>query len=261
MARILITGMSGAGKSTLLAELAARGHLTVDTDYDGWEQISDLLAEHGDLVVSGTAENQGQFYDRFEHVILLSAPVETLIERVATRTNNPYGRTPEQQDEIRRYVREVEPLLRRGASLELDGRRPVRELADVVESLSVDEDAMHYVDHEPGAWFLVEHDDALYLDARYTYSALIDDSALIRLTDRERHDYLARGRDSIGELAAAVHESAPYRPTSVFHERDLYRSPEGRRWRQRVEMAIADHAWIRRQNSALFPPEARRQAP
>jgi GTPase SAR1 family protein len=36
MARVLVTGMSGVGKTSVLAELARRGHLTVDTDYDGW---------------------------------------------------------------------------------------------------------------------------------------------------------------------------------------------------------------------------------
>ena len=55
-----------------------------------------------------------------------------------TRTNNPYGRTAEERRELARYVEEVEPLLRQGASLELDGRRPVHELADVVERLLVD---------------------------------------------------------------------------------------------------------------------------
>lgn len=144
MARILITGMSGAGKTTLLDELAHRGHLTVDTDHDGWElpghvwdepRMSELLAQHEDLVVSGTVENQGEFYTRFDQVILLSAPVETLLERVASRMNNPYGHTEEQRDEIRTFVSEVEPLLRRGASAELDGRRPVGELADAIEAL------------------------------------------------------------------------------------------------------------------------------
>lgn len=144
MARILVTGMSGAGKTTLLDELARRGHRTVDTDYDGWTtadvtwdeaRMSTLLSTHPDVVVSGTVENQGRFYDRFAAVVLLSAPVEVLIERVSTRTNNPYGRTREQQAEIRRYVAEVEPLLRRGASVELDGRRPVAELADAIERL------------------------------------------------------------------------------------------------------------------------------
>ncbi|WP_116450695.1 AAA family ATPase [Blastococcus litoris] len=144
MPRVLVTGMSGAGKTTLLAELARRGHLTVDTDYGGWElpdgtwdvpRMDQLLAAHADVVVSGTVDNQGRFYDRFQHVVLLSAPLDVLLGRVRARTGNPYGRTAAQQAEIAHYLDTVEPLLRRGASLELDGRRPVGELADVVEGL------------------------------------------------------------------------------------------------------------------------------
>jgi shikimate kinase len=144
VARVLVTGMSGAGKTTVLAELRRRGHRTVDTDHDGWTlpdgtwdepRMSRLLARHADVVVSGTVDDQGRFYDRFEHVVLLSAPLPVLLERVRTRTGNPYGRTPEQRAEIARYVDTVEPLLRRGAGLELDGRRPVAELADAVEAL------------------------------------------------------------------------------------------------------------------------------
>ena len=137
--------MSGAGKSTLLAELERRGYITVDTDYGGWEspgsvwdepRMNALLADHSHLVVSGTAENQGVIYDRFEHVVLLSAPVDGLIDRIATRTNNPYGQSTEQQADVRRYVLEVEPLLRRGATVERDSRRPVADLADTVEALN-----------------------------------------------------------------------------------------------------------------------------
>ena len=145
MPRILITGMSGAGKSTLLAELARRGHVTVDTDHDGWTdgsggpwdeaRMAALLAARADVVVSGTVENQGRFYDRFEHVVLLSAPVDVLVERVSRRSDNPYGSSAAEQDEIRRYTAEVEPLLRQTAHDELDGRRPVDDLADAVESL------------------------------------------------------------------------------------------------------------------------------
>ncbi|WGW10538.1 AAA family ATPase [Saxibacter everestensis] len=147
MSRILVTGMSGAGKSTLLDELALRGHRTVDTDHGGWvlpdgtwdePRMSALLANESALVVSGTVENQGGFYDRFEHVVLLSAPVDVLLERVSARTNNPYGKSPEGKAELQRYVVEVEPLLRSGASLQLDGRRPVSELADKIERLLSD---------------------------------------------------------------------------------------------------------------------------
>lgn len=145
MAGILITGMSGTGKSTVLAELATRGWRTIDTDYDGWTdgdgglwdeaRMLDLLTQEPDVVVSGTSENQGRSYDRFEHVVLLSAPADVLIDRVRRRTNNPYGRSEEEQQQIRSHVVEVEPLLRRGATAELDARLPVENLADAIESL------------------------------------------------------------------------------------------------------------------------------
>lgn len=144
MSRILITGMSGAGKSTLLLELSRRGHETIDTDYDGWvlpggtwdeARMAALLASDRPVVVSGTVENQGRFYDRFEAVILLSAPADILLERVAARTNNPYGQAEAEQSLIRHHVADVEPLLRKGASHELDSRRPISELADEVQRL------------------------------------------------------------------------------------------------------------------------------
>lgn len=85
---------------------------------------------------SGTVENQGRFYDRFNHVVLITAPLHVLVERVNRRTNNPYRKTPQQRAVITRYVETVEPLLRRGATLELDGQRPLSELPDAIESLS-----------------------------------------------------------------------------------------------------------------------------
>lgn len=136
--------MSGTGKSTIVDELRRRGHLGVDTDYDGWTgpdgrwdeaRMARLLSRHPELVVCGTVDNQGRFYDRFDHIVLLGAPLEVLLERVRRRRTNPYGRTPSQLAEIRTYLRTVEPLLRRGATLELDARRPWPELADVIENL------------------------------------------------------------------------------------------------------------------------------
>ncbi|BCJ64905.1 AAA family ATPase [Polymorphospora rubra] len=144
MARVLVTGMSGVGKSTLLDELSRRGYEAIDTDHDGWTlpdgdwdepRMAALLAGRAEVVVSGTVANQGRFYDRFDHVVLLSAPLEVLLHRVAVRVNNPYGKTAAHRAEIERYVGEVEPLLRRTASVQLDGRRPVGELADIVERL------------------------------------------------------------------------------------------------------------------------------
>ena len=136
--------MSGAGKTTLLDEMSRRGHETIDTDHAGWTlpdgkwdeaRMAAMLAGRKQVVVSGTVQNQGRFYDRFDHVVLLSAPLGTLLDRLETRSNNPYGKTAEHRGEVERYVAEVEPLLRRGATVELDGRRPVADLADAVEEL------------------------------------------------------------------------------------------------------------------------------
>ncbi|MET7403357.1 AAA family ATPase [Dactylosporangium sp. NPDC005572] len=145
--RVLVTGMSGAGKTTLLRELARRGHRTVDTDYDGWvrpdgtwdePRMTGLLTDGQPVVVSGTVGNQARFYALFDHVVLLTAPLAVLLQRVTARTDNPYGSTPAQRQAIADYTATVEPLLRRGATLELDGRAPVTDLADAVETLQRD---------------------------------------------------------------------------------------------------------------------------
>lgn len=144
MSRVLVTGMSGVGKSTLLQGLASGGHTVVDTDYDGWvlqdgqwdePRMHKLLEHEGRIVVSGTVENQVKFYGYFDHVVLLSAPLQTLLERVAARNSNPYGTRAEDREEIAGYFATVEPLLRHGATLELDGRADPVSLVSAVESL------------------------------------------------------------------------------------------------------------------------------
>ena len=143
---VLITGMSGTGKSAALAELARRGHRVVDTDYSGWiedvrlpdgsveplwdeERIDALLSGHSDgaLFVVGTVANQGKFYPRFDAVVLLSAPLDVILERVATRESNPYGKTEAERKKIASDLAMYEPLLRAGATVEIDARRPLDE--------------------------------------------------------------------------------------------------------------------------------------
>lgn len=94
----------------MLAELERRGLRTVDTDYDGWvladgtwgePRMSSLRAAKTAVVVSGTVENQGRFYDQFADVVLLTAPVEVLVERVTHRSDNPYRTSLRDQKMIR----------------------------------------------------------------------------------------------------------------------------------------------------------------
>ena len=136
--------MSGTGKSTALHELGRRGFRVVDTDDPGWsewvpatnewlwreDRIAELLASEEDdvLYVSGCMSNQGKFYDRFDAVVLLSAPADLILERVARRTTNDYGKTPLERAMILDDLANVEPLLRRGCTHELDASRPLDEV-------------------------------------------------------------------------------------------------------------------------------------
>lgn len=94
------------------------------------------------------------------------------------------------------------------------------------------------LDHGPGAWFLFRCGEALYLDARYSYSALIDDSALIRLNAHEVDRQRQAGPPYLDDLAQRIHNSAPYLGTSKFYPRDLYRSASAALWRAEVRAAI-----------------------
>jgi adenylate kinase family enzyme len=156
MSRILVTGMSGTGKSSALAELGRRGYRVVDTDDPGWREYRED-AEHSDelhrgewlwvedritglldsddgrsLFVQGCVRNQGKFYDRFDAVVLLSAPADVILDRIAVRTTNDYGKSPVERAMILDDLARVEPLLRAGCTHELDASRP---LADVVADL------------------------------------------------------------------------------------------------------------------------------
>jgi shikimate kinase len=158
MRRVLVTGMSGTGKSSALAELARRGFRTVDTDAPGWSEwagdveggagerlwhegrMDRLLAEDGaTLYVSGCVSNQGRFYDRFDAVVLLSAPAETILERIESRTTNDYGKAPAEREAILAHLGWVEPLLRGSCTHEIDARRPLPQVVDALVEIGRDD--------------------------------------------------------------------------------------------------------------------------
>ena len=147
--RILITGMSGTGKSTLMSELASRGFVAVDVDEPslgltyprdggelGWnvEAIRNLLnrTTASPLFVAGCSDEQAELYADFDYIVLLTAPVETLRDRLASRTGNDYGKSPQQLTAVLHYVDTVEPVLRRSADLEVVTTIAVGRVANVI---------------------------------------------------------------------------------------------------------------------------------
>ncbi|EYB68862.1 hypothetical protein DEIPH_ctg016orf0008 [Deinococcus phoenicis] len=70
-------------------------------------------------------------------MVLFVAPTPVILERVRTRTNNPYGKTAAEQREILDYIATVEPLLRRGADVEINtADLSARDVADQLVTLA-----------------------------------------------------------------------------------------------------------------------------
>jgi shikimate kinase len=78
----------------------------------------------------------GKFLPQFDHVVLLSAPADVLVERLRTRTTNPYGKRPGEAARVVGLVATVEPLLRRVAGREIDTRAPLEEVVEALIRLA-----------------------------------------------------------------------------------------------------------------------------
>ena len=158
MKRILITGMSATGKSSAVLELIARGYDAIDLDTPEWSEWVD--AEPGDTLVpgdgkdwmwqeervrallsspldnhmfiSGCAENMDQFYPLIDVVILLSAPVDTIMQRLTERSGANYGQTADERRKISELIALIEPLLRESADHEIVTGNSVRATVDEI---------------------------------------------------------------------------------------------------------------------------------
>jgi shikimate kinase len=158
MKRVLITGMSGTGKSSVIQELAARGYRAHDLDTEEWSQWIDAAPSDAltpaarrdwvwredrvrallstpaaeTLFISGCAENMGRLYPLIDTVILLCAPVETIMERLTARSTGRYGNAAEERQKVAELIATIEPLLRKSAHHEIDTRRPVATTVDAI---------------------------------------------------------------------------------------------------------------------------------
>ncbi len=152
-----VDGLSGTGKSTLYEELSRRGYDAVDSDtvfaYYGdpltgtptaverranWQWDGQKLREFAQatqdagVFICGGAMNQNDFVDLFAIRFTLHIDSETMRQRLLTRTNNEYGKNPNdlaEQLELNQYVPEE---AKRIGSIVIDATRPITEVADEI---------------------------------------------------------------------------------------------------------------------------------
>ena len=123
----------------------------VDTDYGDWidasgperlwreDRIGALLDEHRrrTLFVARLRREPGAALSALRAVVLLSAPVDVILERVAARESNDFGRSDDRSaNRSSGDLEEFEPLLRAGATAEIDTRAPLTEVANELEQIA-----------------------------------------------------------------------------------------------------------------------------
>ena len=127
MKRLLLTGMSGTGKSAVLQLLCAEDTITIDLDGSEWVEWNPMTGDRQfrilplleymrknagkNIVLAGCEANQGELYDSLDAVILLTAPLSVMRERIERRKDNPYGKTSGEWAQIVDDKERIEPLL------------------------------------------------------------------------------------------------------------------------------------------------------
>ena len=132
MQRILLTGMSGVGKSTVAERLSELGYKVVETDHGDYSVVDEHGVKHWDvdrvrellatedadvLFVVGSDDAQVLFYPDFDQIVLLRAPRDVMVERLASRSNNLFGKSPEELARILADLETFEPSMRRACDL------------------------------------------------------------------------------------------------------------------------------------------------
>lgn len=165
MPLIWITGISGSGKSAVRQELRRRGYEAFGTDEDGFAHWVDtengaitsranvgdrppafharndwrvdvegvrrlaVVAKEKLVFLCGAVQNEIEAWQFFDQVILLSVDEETIRQRIASRTNNDFGKSDHELGSILGWNQNIEANYEGYGAFIVDARQA---LPDVV---------------------------------------------------------------------------------------------------------------------------------
>ena len=161
--KYLITGVTGSGKSTIAGELRNRGRVVYDTDSENlarWEddegkpapsehhpseewlkhhhwninedKLQKILKDHENIGLCGTASNLKNFFSLFDKIFVLVIDQPELAERLNNRTNNPFGKSAEEQADIFSWHKWYEESLIKQGAQTIDATLPLNEVVELI---------------------------------------------------------------------------------------------------------------------------------
>ncbi|MEK6963913.1 MAG: AAA family ATPase [Nanoarchaeota archaeon] len=159
MSNYLIEGLSGTGKSSVCAELHKRGYTVIEADevfgFYGdpatglptkekiqanwiWDRNKVNCAigkplDH-DVFVCGGSMNQDEFRPYFKKVFCLYVDDETLKNRLLSRTNNDFGKHPEDLARQLEWNQGTVKYAKEKGSILIDATKPLGRVVDEVLS-------------------------------------------------------------------------------------------------------------------------------
>jgi gluconate kinase len=133
----LVDGLSGAGKSSVYEELIERGYKAISTDrawkygnamWDQQKAVSELESPEPDvLFVCGSSRNRDRFLPYFTKVFNLRIDDDTMRRRLEERTNNEFGKQPEELELMLTLNRSDE---KPAGAIDVDATQPLNQVVD-----------------------------------------------------------------------------------------------------------------------------------
>lgn len=170
MPLIYITGIAGAGKSEVYTELKKRGLEVYGTDEDqlagfynnetgekvdnpadnnleptaAWRELhtwrlprSTIEAfknksQNSTIFVCGVAADEVNYLDLFDKLFALVIDDATLVERIMTRTNNSFGKSDHEFDQIKMWQAGTPAYYEHHNFIQIDATKPVEQVVDAI---------------------------------------------------------------------------------------------------------------------------------
>lgn len=251
----LVEGLSGAGKSSVYDELIRRGYKAISTDrawkyqadpdnslWDRQKAVSELESPEPEvLFVCGSSRNRDRFLPYFTKIFNLRIDDDTMRRRLQERTNNEFGKRPEELELMLRLNQSDE---KPAGAIDVDATQPLDQVVDellrladcrtmtsdstlppwskrgsaIGQSFVISESALPIV--QDGFWDVLGRETITRVE--YAWSGYVL-ATLLPYLDEQGIDLMHSDHDEVASTLSQTREGSVFVLTSDHRERYLAR--------------------------------------